>query len=76
MCLGAEGLWMGILLLLFNALGLVALWRGQRVHSKCLFVSYFACSVVGCIGMAELFIASIVYSIFIAGSYDWQHQYE
>lgn len=67
-CFVAEGLWMGIMLIVFNSLGLAALWCGRRIRHKCLFIAYFVCSIIGCVVLAALFITSIMYSIG-AGAY-------
>lgn len=73
MCVIAEGLWIGILLAITNAFGIASLWRGHKIHSKGLFITYFVCSIIGSVLLVLLFILSVVYSISIEDSYSLRH---
>lgn len=62
---------MGIIVLIFNAFGLAALWRGWKIRSKCLFITYFIGSIIGCVVLAVLFVISMTYAVQTGNGIRW-----
>ena len=69
MCYVAEGVWIGVLLVISSSLGLGAVWRGAKIRSKCLFIAYFVCTIVACLFTTGLLIVSVIYATITNGAY-------
>lgn len=74
-CIIAEGLWIGVLLVITNAFGIASLWRGREIRFRGLFIAYFVCSIIGSVLLLLLFFLSAVYSLLMGVSYSLHRGY-